>query len=86
VANPTQRKILEDPAQQKHLLAALQQAFGRALAVKVLLTQPGAKPAGGAGRPQAPSATEVAQALEASPQLKKLTQLFGGEIVEIRKQ
>jgi hypothetical protein len=80
VANAYQRKVLDDAAERARLEQALSDLCGSAVKVQITYAEaPKKKAASGK-----PSADEVEQLLKQSPELRKVQELFGAEIVEIR--
>jgi hypothetical protein len=82
VANAYQRQVLETPTEREQLEKLLKELFGEPVRVQVVFAQPQAKAAKG-GRP-APEAVE--RLLKESPEVRKVQELFGAEIVEIREE
>jgi DNA polymerase-3 subunit gamma/tau len=82
VANSYQRQVLETPVERELLESILKARFGRPLRVQVRLDQPQARPAQG-GRP---SPEVVERLLKERPELRKVQELFGAEIVEIKEE
>jgi hypothetical protein len=82
VANPFQRKVLEDAAERGRLEAALSGLCGQAVKVQLSFVEAPRKKGPGAK----PSAEEVEKLLKGSPELRKVQELFGAEIIEIRNE
>ncbi len=79
--NAFQRKVLEDPSEKRRLEASLEGRYGRPFEVRVSYEPPAPRTRGPKGAP--PSPEEVQRLLAQSPELKRVQDLFGGEIVEI---
>jgi DNA polymerase-3 subunit gamma/tau len=79
--NGFQRKVLEEPAERARLERALSQRYGQPLKVRVTFAPPAARAAKGAK----PSEEDVARLLKDRPELRRVQELFGAEIVEIRE-
>jgi DNA polymerase-3 subunit gamma/tau len=82
VSNDYQRKVLESPTEREQLEAVLKAQFGQALRVQIVFAQAPAK-AAKSGKP-APEAVE--KLLRERPDVRKVQELFGAEIVEIREE
>ena len=82
VGNPYQRKVLDDAAEKARLEQALNDLCGAPIKAQTTFAEPPKKKAPGNGKP---SAEEVEAVLQKSPELRKVQELFGAEIVEIRK-
>jgi DNA polymerase-3 subunit gamma/tau len=82
VVNAFQRKVLEDAAERARLEQALSDLCGQPLKVQVAFVET-VKKKSATGKP---SAEEVESLLKASPELRKVQELFGAEIIEIRNE
>ena len=80
--NTFQRKVLDDPLECARLVRLLKAAFGCDFRVKVLFEPPQAKGAKAGGRP---SDEAVQKLLKERPEVRRVQELFGAEIVEIRE-
>jgi hypothetical protein len=80
VVNAFQRKVLDDAAERARLEQALSDLCGQPLKVQVDFVEAVKKKAS-TGKP---SAEEVESLLKGSPELRKVQELFGAEIIEIR--
>jgi DNA polymerase-3 subunit gamma/tau len=80
VVNAFQRKVLDDAAERARLEQALSDLCGQPLKVQVAFVE-AVKRKATAGKP---SAEEVESLLKGSPELRKVQELFGAEIIEIR--
>ena len=78
--NGFQRKVLEDPAERTRLEKALGKRYGQAIKVKVLFSPPASKSAKPGTKP---SEEEVQRLLKERPEVRRVQELFGAEIVEI---
>ena len=81
VGNQFQRKVLDDAAERARLEQALSDLCGSPIKVQVSFIEAAPKKKPGTTKP---SAEEVEQLLKQSPELRKVQELFGAEIVEIR--
>jgi DNA polymerase-3 subunit gamma/tau len=82
VSNEYQRKVLEAPGEREQLEAVLKEQFGQALRVQVVFAQAAPKAAKG-GKP-APE--QVEKLLRERPEVRRVQELFGAEIVEIKEE
>jgi DNA polymerase-3 subunit gamma/tau len=82
VSNDYQRKVLETPAEREQLESVLKAQFGQALRVQVVFAT--AAPKAAKGAKPAPEAVE--KLLRERPDVRKVQELFGAEIVEIREE
>ena len=82
VANSYQRKVLDDPAERLRLEQALSTRFGHSLRVRVVFAQPAAR----AQRSGKPDAAEVEKLLKERPEVRRVQELFGAEIIDIRHE
>ena len=80
--NGFQRKVLEDPAERTRLEKALGKRYGQAIKVKVLFSPPASKSAKPGTKP---SEEEVQRLLKERPEVRRVQELFGAEIVEIKE-
>ncbi len=86
VRNSKQKEVLEGKVALSLMQDALRLSLGKALKVKVLLVQAQGKAVASVREVQGkPSAEEVAKALSAAPAIKKIQDMFGAEIIEIRR-
>jgi len=82
VVNGYQRKVLDDPGERLRLEQALSARFGSTLRVRVVFAQPAARVV----RSGKPSAGEVEKLLNERPEMRRVQEMFGAEIVEIRHE
>jgi DNA polymerase-3 subunit gamma/tau len=80
VPNAYQRRTLDDAAERARLEQALTDHSGQAVKVQVAFAEPVKKRAAD-GKP---NPEEVAKLLSERPEIRRVQELFGGEIVEIR--
>ncbi|MGH7442525.1 MAG: hypothetical protein ACREKE_07635, partial [bacterium] len=78
--NAFQRKVLEEPAEKARLEEALSRRQGRTIRVRIVFEPPLAK-----GGPKAgpPDKAEIERLLAERPELRRVQELFGAEIIEI---
>jgi DNA polymerase-3 subunit gamma/tau len=82
VGNAYQRQVLETPAEREQLESLLSARYGQPLRVQVLLAQAGARAVKGAK----PAPEAVEKLLKERPEVRKVQELFGAEIVEISEE
>ena len=82
VANPYQRKILDDAAERARLEQALSDLCSQPIKVHVSYVETAKKRSNSA----APSAEEDESLLKSSPELRKVQEMFGAQIIEIRQE
>jgi hypothetical protein len=80
--NGFQRKVLEEPSEHVRLEAALSKRFGQNLKIRVVYAPPAPRANKGAGKP---SDEDVQKLLKERPEVRRVQELFGAEIVEIRE-
>jgi DNA polymerase-3 subunit gamma/tau len=81
VVNGFQRKVLEEPTERLRLEGALSRRFDRPLKVRVVFAPPAARGAKG----EKPGEAEIERLLKERPEVRRVQELFGAEIVEIRE-
>ncbi|HTB23105.1 MAG TPA: DNA polymerase III subunit gamma/tau [bacterium] len=79
--NGFQRKVLDEPQERVRLEAVLSKRHGRPLKVRVVFAPPAARGAKG-GRP---GEEQIERLLKDRPEVRRVQELFGAEIVEIRE-
>jgi len=79
--NGFQRQVLDEPAERVRLEGALSKRYGRPLKVRVVFSPPAGRGAKG-GKP---GEEEIEKLLKERPEVRRVQELFGAEIVEIRE-
>jgi DNA polymerase III subunit gamma/tau len=82
VSNEYQRKVLEAPSEREQLEAVLKEQFGQALRVQVAFAQAAPK----ASKGGKPAPEQVERLLRERPEVRRVQELFGAEIVEIKEE
>jgi len=79
--NGFQRQVLDEPVERVRLEGALSKRYGRPLKVRVVFSPPAGRGAKG-GKP---GEEEIEKLLKERPEVRRVQELFGAEIVEIRE-
>jgi len=79
--NGFQRQVLDEPAERVRLEHALSKRYGRPLKVRIVFSPPAGRGAKG-GKP---GEEEIEKLLKERPEVRRVQELFGAEIVEIRE-
>jgi DNA polymerase-3 subunit gamma/tau len=79
--NGFQRQVLDEPVERTRLEGALSKRYGRPLKVRVVFSPPAGRGAKGAK----PAEEEIEKLLKERPEVRRVQELFGAEIVEIRE-